>query len=233
MSDFAEFQARGRTALLSGRATHDSPMEEGAARWGAAAVLRPEGEVVHRLTELAATIDAPGHWVHGGPTLHVTLRSLEPYRAGLPEDDPLRRAYAAALADAARELPPVRVRLAGVSAHPGGVLVGAHPSDDTLVTMRERYVRALEARGVQDLEHGRVRDRWYISLVHFAAPLADARDLVAWCDAHGDTGFGTIELPSAEIVRFAHTGTGIRVESLSRVAFRPGGPPAGNSASIT
>lgn len=113
MSDFAEFRAKGREALLSGRATYDSPMVEGARRWGAAAVLRPEGEVVARLTDLAATLDAPGHWVHGGRTLHATISSLEPYRESIPVDDPLRTAYGAALAEAAEDLPPTRAYLAG------------------------------------------------------------------------------------------------------------------------
>ncbi|GAA3126894.1 hypothetical protein [Nonomuraea salmonea] len=124
MSDFSEFRERGRAALLAGEATHDVPMVEGGARWGAAVVLRPAGEVAGRLTDLAATVHAPGHWVHGGPALHVTLRSLEPYRSVIPEDDPLRRAYAAALAEAADGLPPAWVYLAGVAPHQGGVLVG-------------------------------------------------------------------------------------------------------------
>ena len=191
-------------------------MVEGARRWGAAAVLRPEGEVVDRMTELAATVPALGHWVHGGRTLHVTLRSLEPYRARIPEDDPLRRAYAAAMAEAAEGLPPVRLRLSGVSPHRGGVLVGARTEDDALVTMRKRFAHAMESCGIRDLEHGRVRDRWYVSLVHFARPLANPREIVEWCDTHADADFGVAELPTAEIVQFVHTGTGIRVESLER-----------------
>ncbi|NJP91947.1 hypothetical protein HCN51_21200 [Nonomuraea sp. FMUSA5-5] len=219
MSDFAEFRAKGRATLLAGRATYDVPMVEGALRWGAAAVLRPEGAVVDRMTELAATVDAPGHWVHGGRTLHVTLRSLEPYRTRVPEDDPLRRGYGAALAEAVDGLPPARVRLAGVHPHQGGVLVGAHPEDDTLDTVRKRFAHALESRGIRDLEHGRVRDLWYVSLVHFAAPLTNARELVAWCDAHADADFGTAELRTAEIVQFVLTGGRIHVVPWERAAF--------------
>ncbi|WP_346103110.1 hypothetical protein [Nonomuraea maheshkhaliensis] len=219
MSDFAEFRAKGREALLSGRATHDSPMVEGGLRWGAAAVLRPEGEVMTRMTELAATLDAPGHWVHGGRTLHVTIRSLEPYREHIPVDDPLRRAYGAALAEAAEDLPPARAYFAGVSPHPGGVLVGVHPLDETMETLRKRFSGALDARGVRDLDHGRVRDLWYVSLLHFAAPLADPGRIVEWCDAHADADFGTAELPTAEIVQFVLTGTTVRVGSLEQVTL--------------
>ncbi|WP_043625016.1 hypothetical protein [Nonomuraea candida] len=214
MSDFAEFRVKGREALLTGRATYDRVMVEGARRWGAAAVLRPEGEVVERMAELAATVPAAGHWVHGAPALHVTLRSLEPYRTRIPPDDPLRRSYGDALAEAADGLPPARVRLSGVSPHHGGVLVGAHPEDDALTALRKRFVHGLESRGVRDLEHGRVRDRWYVSLVHFAAPLTNPAEIVEWCDAHAGADFGMAVLPTAEIVQFVHTGTGIRVDSL-------------------
>ncbi|MGW0807628.1 2'-5' RNA ligase family protein [Nonomuraea sp. NPDC002799] len=216
MSDFAEFRASGRAALLAGQATHDIPMVAGARRWGAAAVLRPPGPVLDRLTELAGTLRAPGHWVHGRRTLHVTLRSLEPYRDTIPEGDRLRRVYGEALAEAATGLPPARVRLAGVSPHAGGVLVHGSPQDETLVTLYERYARALESRGVRDLERGRVRDRWYVSLVHFAGPLADPRAIVAWCDAHATADLGVAELATAEIVRFVLAGTDIHVSSLER-----------------
>ncbi|MBF8186803.1 hypothetical protein ITP53_13835 [Nonomuraea sp. K274] len=214
MSDFSEFRAKGRTAILAGRTSHDIPMVEGATRWGAAAVLRPTGEIVDRLTELAATIEAPGHWVHGGPALHVTLRSLEPYRDRIPEADPLRRAYAEALKEAAADLPPARLRLAGVSPHQGGVLVCGHPEDDTLSIMWKRFAHALESRGIRDLEYGRTRDLWYVSLVHFTGPLTNPHELADWCDRHADTALGVAELPTAEIVKFTHTGTGIHIEPL-------------------
>ncbi|MFI6742035.1 2'-5' RNA ligase family protein [Nonomuraea sp. NPDC050451] len=214
MSDFADFQIEGRAALLAGRATHDSPMVEGARRWGAAAVLRPSGEVLDRLAALAGTIEAPGHWVHGRRTLHVTLRSLEPYRDQIPAGDPLREIYRDALAEAAEGVGPARVRLAGVSPHPGGVLVCGHPEDDTLVRLWERFARAMASRGVRDLEHGRVRDRWYVSLVHFAGPLADARPIVDWCDAHADVDFGLAELDTAEIVQFVLADASIHVKAL-------------------
>ncbi|WP_433437056.1 hypothetical protein [Nonomuraea sp. CA-141351] len=216
MSDFADFRARGRAALLADQATHDSPMVEGARRWGAAAVLRPSGEVLDRLAELAGTIEAPGHWVHGRRALHVTLRSLEPYRDRIPAGDSLRRVYGDALAEAAAGLAPARVRLAGVSPHAGGVLVCGHPEDDTLATLWKRFAHAMESRGVRDLEHGRVRDRWYVSLVHFAAPLADPLRIVEWCDAHADVDLGTAELDAAEIVQFVLTATGIRIKALEK-----------------
>ncbi|GAA2215221.1 hypothetical protein GCM10009850_106880 [Nonomuraea monospora] len=231
MSDFAEFRARGRAALLAGQATHDVPFADGGTRWGTTAAFRPQQQIAERMAELSATVSAPGHWVHGAGTLHVTLRTLERYRTHIPQDDPLCRAYGSALAEAVAGLPPARVRLAGVHPHPGGVVVGAHPEDDTLDTIRKRFAHVLETRGIRDVERGRVRDRWYVSLVHFAAPLTNAGELVAWCDAHADADFGTAELRTAEIVQFVHTGGGVRVNSLERAVLGEGGgaPPRPHS----
>ncbi|MBT2233305.1 2'-5' RNA ligase family protein [Nonomuraea sp. NEAU-A123] len=225
MSDFTAFFAAGRAALLSGRATYDRPMVEGAARWGAAAILRPVGTVLERLADLAqdaGTVAGPGHWAHGADCLHVTLRSLEPYRSVIPVDDPLRRAYADALREAAADVSPVRVVLRGVSPHPGGVLACGHPVDDTLLTLQKRFAHGLAARGVRDLERGWVRDRWYVSLVHFAepVPVTTAEAIVGWCDERADLPIGVAELGAADLVQAVHTGTGVRLDVLERVPLR-------------
>ncbi|MFI7617248.1 hypothetical protein ACIBP6_39100 [Nonomuraea terrae] len=189
-------------------------MIEGGPRWGASAVFRHEGEVVERLTAPAAAVPATGHRLHGGSDLHLTFRTLEPYRLHIPVGDPLRRAYGEALTEAVEGLPPARMRLKGLSPHPGGVVVHGHPQDDTADAVRKRFAHALQTRGVRDYERGRVRDRRHVSLVHFAGPLGNPKELVAWCDAHAAADLGTTELVTAEIVQYLLTGTGIRPRSL-------------------
>jgi hypothetical protein len=224
-SDYADFFAAGRDALLEGRTTYDLPMTDGSPRWGAAAVLRPVGPVLRRLADLARSAGAVavargGHWVHGEECLHVTLRGLEPYRSVIPADDPLRRAYADALREAAEGLPPVQVELRGVSPHAGGVLACGHPVDDTLEVLRKRFAHGLAIRGVRDLERGRVRDRWYVSLVHFARPVTAPEEIVRWCEERAALPIGIAELPAAEITQAVHTGTGIRLDTLEHVPLR-------------
>lgn len=80
MHEYADFFARGRDALLEGKAVHESPPVEGGPRWGASAVLRPTGLVLGRLTDLATSLGettGPGHWVHGPETLH-TVSPMRP-----------------------------------------------------------------------------------------------------------------------------------------------------------
>jgi hypothetical protein len=218
MSDYTDFFTRGRAALLAGAATYERPLVEDGMRWGAAAVLRPGGPVLAELIDLAKSVGGAagaGHWVHGRETLHFTLRSLERYRRVIPGDDPRRLAYAASLDEAAAGLPPVRIELRGVSPHAGGVLAFGHPVDDTLTTLQRRFGQSLRTRGVAEFESW-VRDRWYVSLVHFATPVTDPGAIVAWCDEHAGVPIGLAEIRAAEIVQAVPTGDGLRLNTLAR-----------------
>jgi len=207
---------QGSAALLAGGARAETAPVEGGGRWGPAAVLRPTGPVLEPLTELANSVGAAagaGHWVHHPASLHFTLRALEPYRSSLPPTDPLRRAYAEALDAAAAGIPAARIELRGVCPHPAGVTVVGYPLDQTLATLQTRFAEELRARGAAGFESW-VRDRWYVSLLHFAGPLADPASVVAWCDERRALPIGVVELDAVEIVRWHYTGTGVRLEAL-------------------
>lgn len=202
--------------MLAGEATHDLPFQENHPRWGASAVLRPEGPVLGRLTELSASLReaaGPGHWSHGPDTLHLTLRSLEPYRAEIPAGDPLRLAYARAARQAWAGLPPVRIELSGVSPHAGGVLVEGNPLDGTLEKLAARFAESLGQAGTFQSWQ---RDRWYVSLMHFAQPLGDPHRVVSWCDTHADSHVGVAVLTALDIVQSVITETGVRLKTLAR-----------------
>ncbi|MGW5686999.1 hypothetical protein [Nonomuraea sp. NPDC003754] len=229
MPPFSAFAAGGRAALLGGKTTFDRPPVEGSPRWGAAAVLRPSAPALDRLAGLAAELAAavgPGHWVHGGDALHVTLRSLEPYRREVAE----RRVYGAALAAAAEGLPAVRLELRGVIPHHGGVLVWGTPLDDTLVTLQRRFARELGTWGAFE---DWTRDIWYVSLAHFASPVTAPERIAAWCDERSGVRVGVAEFAAAEIAQAVYTGTGIRLETLESAplgrGLNAGGLNAGGS----
>ncbi|MFD9944646.1 hypothetical protein ACFWYW_15500 [Nonomuraea sp. NPDC059023] len=216
-ADYAAFQTRGRRALLDGESTHDLPFTEGSPRWGMTTILRPTGPALDRLESLARAAGeaaGPGHWTHGRGVLHVTLRSLEAYRQVIPAADPALLTFAAALRTAARGLPPVRMRVEGVSPHAGGVLAFAYPEDDTIWTLQRRYDEALGVRGAFE---SWPRERWYISLVHFAAPLTDPKKVVAWCDDHAGEAPGTTEIPAADLAHATIAGPHVRLTTLKRV----------------
>lgn len=219
-----EFYDRGRAALVAGEVRPEAPPTENGARWGAAAVLRPAGPVLESLAELADSLGGVagvGHWPHLKSSLHVTLRALERYRSSIPRDDEYRAAYAEALDAAAAGLPPARVELRGVCPHPAGVIAVGRPLDEVLVALQARLAEGLGARGLAAFESW-VRDRWYVSLIHFAGPVADPGSVVAWCDERRDLRIGVVELDIVEVVRWHYTGIGVRSEALHRARLDVG-----------
>ncbi|MFI6324625.1 hypothetical protein ACIBG8_44365 [Nonomuraea sp. NPDC050556] len=146
-------------------------------------------------------------------TLHFTLRSLEPYRSVIPAADLLL--YGGAARRAVRGMLPVRVRLRGVTLHRGGVLVEGQPVDGALEKLADRFAEELgEAGAFQDWR----RDRWYVSLMHFAQPLGDPARLMAWCDERAGMSVGTAVLTGLDIVQAVKTATGVRLDTLVRAS---------------
>src|SRR5690606_40447623 len=129
---FDRLSERGRAAVLAGTHHRDGPLAEGG-RWGISVVLRPDPAAAAALEALAGEAVAAaggGHWPTGSAaTVHVTVLPLEPYREKVPDDDPDVARYAAALRAAAARCGPVRLRFAGVSLSPAGVLAAAWPVD--------------------------------------------------------------------------------------------------------
>lgn len=218
---YEAFRDRGRAALLAKESTYDRPLGE-TGRWGVSAVFRPSTDVLDKLAGLTAELHdvlGDGHWIHGPGCLHSTLRALEHYRADIPPDDPDIQAYAEALDQAARGIPPFELAVRRVSPHQGGALLLLSPLDKTLVTLQERYDQALHDRGACRFDSEHRRDLWNIGLVHFVKPLTRPDEFVAWCDEPRDLGLGTISFDAVDIVR-AHQEPGdVRLETLHRTAL--------------
>ena len=216
MSDEIELYDQGRAALAAGDVRPEQPLEENGSRWGAAAVLRPKGPVLQRLAELSESIGraaSPGHWAHRVSGLHFTLRSLEHFRSSIPPDDPRRTGYAQALDAAADGLPPIRVEMRGVCPHAAGVIVVGYPVDETLADLQARFAAELRARDLAGFESW-VRDRWYVSLIHFAGQVVDTDAVIAWCDERRNMQVGVVDLDVTEIARWHYFGVGVRLEAL-------------------
>ncbi|WP_327088439.1 hypothetical protein OIE66_39995 [Nonomuraea sp. NBC_01738] len=214
--DYADFVQQERATLLAGGATHDTPLGEGSPRWGMSTIMRPDAGALTRLADLGRSAEratGPGHWVHGKDELHFTLRSLESYRHRIPADDPARRTAGAALREAADGVGPVRFDLRGPIPHRGGIMVLAYPEDDTIWTLQRRYAEALNNRSAGDFESWQ-RDRWYVSLVHFARPLASPEAVLTWADEHAEIAVGSTEVTAVEIIQALQEGPRVRLKTL-------------------
>lgn len=205
--DPKDARAQGRAALIAGHQNVEVPPGDGG-RWGVSVIFRLSGTVLQSAVELAEEVSAvagPGHWVHGPLQLHTTAHSLEPRRSVIPDADPLVSNYRKGLADAAAALPVPDMEFRGLNPHPGGVALAGHPLGDAANRFRERLWEIL-GPGVYRGRASSTIMRWHLNLAHFAAPIADAARLVAWCDERAELSIGSIRLEVAELVEWRWDG---------------------------
>ncbi|HZE39714.1 MAG TPA: hypothetical protein VE172_12980 [Stackebrandtia sp.] len=217
MTSNAQFHDRGRADVLAGRLSCETPPVDGGPRWGLSAVFRPTGPVAEELAALgreATAVAGPGHWVHGPRAMHTTLRALEPHSTRNMVADARVGVYAEALAAACRGFAPIELEFRGIAPHGGGVMAQGIGRPQGFPALRRRYVDELDARGVAHYEQGFVRDIWYVSLLHFAAPVPDPAALVRWGDRLRDRPIGTVMYDEAEIIRWHLIDGAITAQSL-------------------
>lgn len=204
---FDRLFARGREAVLAGRHHRDTPPVEGG-RWGVSVVFQPDPASTARLAAVTAealSVAGDGHWPTGAPeAVHVTVRGLQAHRAAVPENDPFVARCAAAMARAARRSRAVRLRLAGLTLTPSGVMACGHPVDAAADEFAARLGE--ELRGDAGFEADFRRDIWYATLVHFAGPIADPAALVDWVAARRDLDLGETLIEEAALLRFRYNG---------------------------
>ncbi|MGH8878564.1 MAG: 2'-5' RNA ligase family protein [Stackebrandtia sp.] len=217
MSNPEEHYEVSRAALLAGKMTLETPPYDGGPRYGISAVLRPASAITEELECVRreiAEFTGPGQWWLEARSIHVTLRSLEPHSTRSFDSDARFAAYVAALDEAVSGFPPVELELRGFGPHPGGVVLYGHCGRGVLPGLRERYVDALDARGVVHHEANFVRDLWYCSLVQFASPVRDVTALLAWGEANRDRLVGTAVHYEVDIMRWRYRDGTMKAELL-------------------
>jgi hypothetical protein len=204
-----EFHARGRAAVLGGRALIDQPPSAASPRWGVSVILRPDAAAAERLdatTALAVEVAGPGHWPTGRcGSGHLTVRGLEPYREPVTADDPAVERYATAVGKAAATAGSPEFAMTGLVLVPGGVLVVATPVDGTAAELRAALADELGPDGAFEDDAYR-QGLWWSTLVHFAAPLTDGAGLVEWVEARRTLDLGAFRARSVDVVRYAYDG---------------------------
>lgn len=176
-------------------------------RWPLTAVFlprrdqgRPLADVVEQLLPLAG----PGHFCSGSPdALHVTVRALEHRREAIPRGDPATARYLGAIARAARRSSSLRLHVTGLTLTPTSVMAAITPADGR--ADRLAAVLAEELGPDAWREAGLDRSIWYATLLHFAAPVAQPADLVAFVADRRTQPLGHLDLDRLSLVRFDHT----------------------------
>ncbi len=169
------------------------------------------------LTWQAHAVTGAGHWPTGVQgSAHITVRSIEVHRTQIPAEDPLVARCAAALQRTSDHIrKPVRLRLAGLTLTPSGVMACAYPIDPTA----DRFAARLRAELGPDawFEDQYERNIWHLSIIHFAGPLLHPRALVDWVHARRDLPIGDIQIDAAHVATFEHDGQRPLVVALATV----------------
>ena len=197
-------------ALLAGSHRQDEPPVDGG-RWPVSVVCIPDDHARDALAGVmseALTFAGPGHFETGRPDAsHVTVRALEPYREAASPEDRITDDWVAALDDVGRRSPPIRLRLTGVTLSTSGVMVQAEPVDNEPWELMRRLRAALGPLAWFE-DQWQLRDIWYASVLHFAAPVRDARGLIDWAQERRASLALDIELDSLTLTRFRYRATG-------------------------
>jgi hypothetical protein len=215
---FDRLFAEGRSAVYAGRHRLQASPVEGGSRWGLSALLRPDAasaEVLAEVADEAADVAGGDQWVTGAAACsHLTLRSLEPFRGSIADDDPLVQRYAAALATAVDGIGPLIFAVSGLTLTPHSVMACAIPSDDAADRLANAYGIALGPDGWHEGEF--TRDFWYLNLVHFAAAIRDPDQFVGWVSERRDHEIATIVVDEVQLAQWRFTGTGMLPRPVAR-----------------
>jgi 2'-5' RNA ligase len=201
---------------------------EGGPRWGVSAVLRAErgSPVVERLvaaTRAVADQAGPEHVAFDGTLIHVTIRSLEAYRADVGPDDPAIELYARTIAEEVSGEPPFEIRFAGLAPTRSGVVACGWPVDERIARLRTRlHERLRDAAPVPGPETERPRDLEHATLLLFGGTLRDPDGTAAALEARRQTAFGTARFDRVELIKTIRTEHTLRFEALRAIELTGG-----------
>lgn len=217
---FDDLAAAGRAAVPSGNHEVESPPEAEGLRWGPSVILHPDADTRSRVdgwvSELLPIV-GPGHWATGSSaSAHITVRTLGPRRRA-DSDDGMMARYAEAVAAAADAVDSVRFQLGRVLLSPISVMLALLPVDDAADRLAAAIEQALGPDGW--FERNRVRDIWYLNLVHFTGLITDANGLAQWVDTC-DAGKGCcVDAHTLEAVHWEFNGRQMIPTPLARVSL--------------
>ena len=216
--------AHGREALTSGHVSIDPLPVDGQERWGISVVLRPRW--TDALASAVATLEAlsaDDSFVYGPANLHLTIRQLENYREPVLEGDDRVRSYVDVLADFARHRPPIEIGFRGLTVGTGGALLQGWPCEDLQAT-RLALHRALVRGGVAiegpERTIERLRTTAHATLSIFDRQPGNAADVLAFCEAHRGTSFGTQTFDELCLVGYRRGPRSVRLTAYGRFALR-------------
>lgn len=217
---FEELGAAGRAAVSTGNHEVEAAPDEDGLRWGPSVILRPEATALERLdawTSALRSVVGPAHWPTGAAsTAHVTVRTLRGRQPTGLERSLIGR-YGAALSKATEAVGPVRFQTGSVLLSPISVMLGLSPLDESAGRLATALAQALGHDGW--FEKNRVRDIWYVNLIHFTGPIANTVGLLSWVDDFDQSSGFVLGCDAIEVVRWDFDGQRMFPTPLAHVSL--------------
>lgn len=215
---YEAIRVASRSALLANDISVDPLPRPGDPRWGISLVLRPQlGESVWSALGDLAMCAGADHSYYSSQNVHVTIRTLESYRAEPSGCDPVLEEYAAAAKAATARIGEFRISYRGFAASKTSLILCGFPHFD-LVAVREALHRQLErtdgVRASPEPTIERLRTTCHASLAVFSKQLSDPAGFIAAIDRFQGLEFGSSVNCQLQIVSFARTPTTINIHEL-------------------
>jgi hypothetical protein len=200
-----------RDALTVGLVTPDTIPEHGSWRWGVSLIFRlPTGlskPLVDQAVEVA-NLAGSEHIYYQPEDLHMTVRTLEPFRKLLSLDDDCLSRYNRAINGVCRLVPPFKIEYRGLTASGQSILVQGWPEGDRLMDLRIQLHYALADEGLAfppEDEPRRIRRTAHTSICVLTGTLIAPQRLVDLITRRRHHIYGWTTVSQLEVVYFIRT----------------------------
>lgn len=204
----------------------DDPRDD---RRGLTLLARPPAHVTAALEQVMADFrrSEPTQYYYPAADIHVTVLSIISCYRGftLATVDPA--AYVGAVGEIVRGAPPFRIRFAGLTASPGGIIVQGFPEGGGLETLRERTRSYFQNAGLQQsIDHRYSIQTAHSTIVRFRHPVRNPARLLATIEAYRRCFIGTFAVDAVELVYNDWYQKSTNTVLLKKYTLGPPTPPA-------
>lgn len=172
-------------------------------RRGITLLARPPAFITDKIATILADFQAiePEQYYYPATDMHLTILSLISCYPGftLALIEPAR--YQAVVRSILQAWPPFRLRFAGLTASPGGIMVQGFPQDAGLADLREAVRAAFRQSGLQQSIDQRYRlQTAHATVIRFRSKLLNAKLLSEKIEQYESYFIGSFEVNTLELV---------------------------------
>lgn len=190
--------------LVRGEAELDALLDSAHdTRRGITLVARPPAHIKAIIEDILADFQQlePSQYYYPASDIHLTILSIISCYQGFTLDVIDPEAYKQAVNTILQHTPPFRIRFAGLTASPGGIIVQGFPEDDGLNNLRNQVRRYFQASGLQQS----IDQRYSIQTAHstvvrFRNELTDPARLLKAIERFEHHNIGSFEVDALELV---------------------------------